>query len=427
MYGSPVAPRALNLMVPVSPFKHGEDDPDLDHLDHRQQQQQQQMSAGLLRYRSAPSSLLGEVCDDLIHLRPSGSETEALFTRLVVPPDLRDQIGGKPSAAGGAAAATTGFTPEMERGDPEAARRHSGGLSSPASEMVYQARQQRHLPGHGCAAAAAAAVDGSYRVASTMAMEGEEEKGGVNSSNLVRHSSSPPGLFSHLMVENGYAVLGGMGGYPPGTCSTGEATLADGRFRGQISLPSRQSSSSGFMSQISEIEADNVGGSSPEDGGLGNGVGAARAFIPSFPVASWDNPSVQSDTFSGLRRRASDPLEAQIGDVGCHVPGLSHHLSLPKTSSEMAAILQFQDAIPCKIRAKRGFATHPRSIAERVRRTRISERMRKLQELVPNMDKQTNTADMLDLAVEYIKDLEKQVKSLSESSANCTCSNKEKP
>lgn len=50
--------------------------------------------------------------------------------------------------------------------------------------------------------------------------------------------------------------------------------------------------------------------------------------------------------------------------------GLAHQFSLPKTSSEMAAIekfLQFQDAVPCKIRAKRGCATHPRSIAERVR------------------------------------------------------------
>jgi hypothetical protein len=99
--------------------------------------------------------------------------------------------------------------------------------------------------------------------------------------------------------------------------------------------------------------------------------------------------------------------------------GLTHQFGLPKTSSEMAAIekiLQFQDAVPCKIRAKRGCATHPRSIAERVRatsivlafqslgclfcaeqsvdllltqvrRTKISERIRKLQELVPNMDK----------------------------------------
>lgn len=44
-------------------------------------------------------------------------------------------------------------------------------------------------------------------------------------------------------------------------------------------------------------------------------------------------------------------------------------MSLPKTSAEMAAVeklLHFQDVVPCKVRAKRGCATHPRSIAERV-------------------------------------------------------------
>lgn len=49
---------------------------------------------------------------------------------------------------------------------------------------------------------------------------------------------------------------------------------------------------------------------------------------------------------------------------------LSHHLSLPTSSAELSAmenLLQFQDSVPCRIRAKRGFATHPRSIAERVR------------------------------------------------------------
>lgn len=44
--------------------------------------------------------------------------------------------------------------------------------------------------------------------------------------------------------------------------------------------------------------------------------------------------------------------------------------SLPQTSLEMATVeklLQMQpDSVPCKIRAKRGCATHPRSIAERV-------------------------------------------------------------
>lgn len=78
--------------------------------------------------------------------------------------------------------------------------------------------------------------------------------------------------------------------------------------------------------------------------------------------------------------------------MGNQVDTLSHHMSLPRKSSEMFVmenLHQFPDSsIPSSsIRAKRGCATHPRSVAERVRRTRISERMKKLQELVPNTDK----------------------------------------
>ncbi|CAA0812717.1 Transcription factor bHLH130 [Striga hermonthica] len=106
----------------------------------------------------------------------------------------------------------------------------------------------------------------------------------------------------------------------------------------------------------------------------------------------------------------------------------SHHLlSVPKTKAHdqtdaKKKLLHFEDTVPCKVRAKRGCATHPRSIAERVRRTRISERIRKLQDIVPNMDKQTTTAKMLDFAVEYIKDLQKQYKALIETRASCKCS-----
>ncbi|GKV35210.1 hypothetical protein SLEP1_g43512 [Rubroshorea leprosula] len=86
---------------------------------------------------------------------------------------------------------------------------------------------------------------------------------------------------------------------------------------------------------------------------------------------------------------------------------------------DMERILE--DSVPCRIRAKRGCATHPRSIAERVRRTRISDRIRKLQELVPNMDKQTNTADMLEEAVEYVKHLQRQIEELREHQRKCQC------
>ncbi|KAJ0232773.1 Transcription factor bHLH80 [Hirschfeldia incana] len=84
-----------------------------------------------------------------------------------------------------------------------------------------------------------------------------------------------------------------------------------------------------------------------------------------------------------------------------------------------------EDSVPCRVRAKRGCATHPRSIAERVRRTRISDRIRRLQELVPNMDKQTNTADMLEEAVEYVKALQSKIQELTEQQGRCICKPKE--
>ncbi|KAJ4874070.1 Transcription factor bHLH69 [Raphanus sativus] len=65
-----------------------------------------------------------------------------------------------------------------------------------------------------------------------------------------------------------------------------------------------------------------------------------------------------------------------------------------------------------KVRARRGQATDPHSIAERLRRERIAERMKSLQELVPNGNK-TDKASMLDEIIDYVKFLQLQVKVLS--------------
>jgi hypothetical protein len=67
--------------------------------------------------------------------------------------------------------------------------------------------------------------------------------------------------------------------------------------------------------------------------------------------------------------------------------GSSSSLDLAGMDKYMQAAQQQQDGVAFKVRAKRGCATHPRSIAERERRTRISDKLRKLQDLVPNMDK----------------------------------------
>lgn len=65
------------------------------------------------------------------------------------------------------------------------------------------------------------------------------------------------------------------------------------------------------------------------------------------------------------------------------------------------------------VRARRGQATDNHSLAERVRRERISERMRVLQALVPGCDKVTGKALILDEIINYVQSLQNQVEFLS--------------
>ncbi|GAV72743.1 HLH domain-containing protein [Cephalotus follicularis] len=300
---------------------------------------------------------------------------------------------------------------------------------SNGSQMIYQNQQASALQSHN-SMSVGHTMESTFGVMNSMSMENpmQSKMGTRNGSNLVGQHSSPAGLFSNLGVDNGFNLsFGARNG------TNGDASPSTVRFSSHMNFSSGPSSSSRLMAQIGDIGHETIGASSPETGDLHNINGGNGHYFPNFQTNSWHETSFSGqkrardddgNTFSGL-----NALENQSGNSGRCSTGLIHHLSLPKTSAEMAAVekyLQFQGSVPCKIRAKRGFATHPRSIAERVRRTRISERMRKLQELFPNMDKQTNTADMLDLAVEYIKDLQKQVKTLTDSKAKCTCSSKQK-
>ncbi|GLJ19580.1 hypothetical protein SUGI_0354150 [Cryptomeria japonica] len=72
---------------------------------------------------------------------------------------------------------------------------------------------------------------------------------------------------------------------------------------------------------------------------------------------------------------------------------------------------QKQDYI--HVRARRGQATDSHSLAERVRREKISERMKYLQDLVPGCNKVTGKAVMLDEIINYVQSLQRQVEFLS--------------
>ncbi|XP_078447370.1 transcription factor bHLH49-like [Wolffia australiana] len=65
------------------------------------------------------------------------------------------------------------------------------------------------------------------------------------------------------------------------------------------------------------------------------------------------------------------------------------------------------------VRARRGQATDSHSLAERVRREKISQRMKFLQDLVPGCNKVTGKAVMLDEIINYVQSLQRQVEFLS--------------
>ncbi|KAK8364342.1 hypothetical protein V6Z12_A03G223900 [Gossypium hirsutum] len=65
------------------------------------------------------------------------------------------------------------------------------------------------------------------------------------------------------------------------------------------------------------------------------------------------------------------------------------------------------------VRARRGQATDSHSLAERVRREKISERLKYLQNLVPGCNNITGKAGMLDEIINYVQSLQHQVEYLS--------------
>ncbi|XP_068307040.1 transcription factor bHLH80-like [Pyrus communis] len=218
---------------------------------------------------------------------------------------------------------------------------------------------------------------------------GEVSRGG---GGLGRFSSAPATWLEALLEEDEEDPL------KPTQCLT--ELLADNTPCTTVD-PALYEAADGYLSRQHSSPADfNVGGGG--SGGYFSGFG-----IPGhLDLASSSSLSPNSSSSSANKRVREQHQFSSDSHVKVEEGGL-------------------EDSVSCRVRAKRGCATHPRSIAERVRRTRISDRIRKLQELVPNMDKQTNTADMLDEAVEYVKFLQKQIQELLEDQRRCKCIAKE--
>lgn len=165
--------------------------------------------------------------------------------------------------------------------------------------------------------------------------------------------------------------------------------------------------------------------------------------LPSFEGVSSLSPGLGQDTKGGFGFRGGEYIDNDLYAVESHSSNLSASLSsmdtfgLPnyplssfasgpqtmRTSVGLQSLSQITSTTPPgesngtgkpRVRARRGQATDPHSIAERLRREKIADRMKSLQELLPNTNK-TDKASMLDEIIEYVKFLQLQVKVLSTS------------
>ncbi|CAN6278903.1 unnamed protein product [Urochloa humidicola] len=150
---------------------------------------------------------------------------------------------------------------------------------------------------------------------------------------------------------------------------------------------------------------------------------------------NFEDLQISQKEFSSLHHlNLSSLVSGQLSSF--NATGVVHN---PKQSNEVSSGKNGLNAAPCmarsevpngsgiagngapkpRMRARRGQATDPHSIAERLRREKISDRMKNLQELVPNSNR-TDKASMLDEIIDYVKFLQLQVKVLSMSRLGAT-------
>ncbi|KAG8098032.1 hypothetical protein GUJ93_ZPchr0013g37783 [Zizania palustris] len=149
------------------------------------------------------------------------------------------------------------------------------------------------------------------------------------------------------------------------------------------------------------------------------------------------NIQMSDDHCSGVRKRkgiddsiallnpsASSSRMQNVGDQQTEVSSQPERISVEEGNQNSSSKMQSkegssdgdgtkEDYVHVHVQAKQGQATNSHSLAERLRRKKISERMKLLQDLVPGCSKITGKAVMLDEIINYVQSLQRQVEFLS--------------
>ncbi|XAR55963.1 hypothetical protein NMG60_11036226 [Bertholletia excelsa] len=159
--------------------------------------------------------------------------------------------------------------------------------------------------------------------------------------------------------------------------------------------------------------------------------GTAGQEEPSMLGGGTDEPSSSKGLESKKRKRSDQDnqrdqvkedvqtpgetakVNTEIQQKGDPVPTLTPNKSGNKHGKQGSQASDSTKEEYIHVRARRGQATNSHSLAERIRREKISERMKFLQDLVPGCSKVTGKAVMLDEIINYVQSLQRQVEFLS--------------
>lgn len=161
----------------------------MDSNTHDNYLPQHQPCSGLLRFRSAPSSVLANFMETEAEVSADsdanktnfteGSDSERLITRFL-------NYG-------------------TSNTDSIAMKRVSSNSHSQAQQQGYSASLPPHYPRQSLSPTAMDDDDGSYGLVGSMAKD-HDVQSKTGNPIIIRQSSSPAGLFSHLSVQNGIVL-----------------------------------------------------------------------------------------------------------------------------------------------------------------------------------------------------------------------------
>lgn len=220
----------------------------------------------------------------------------------------------------------------------------------------------------------------------------------------------------HFPVDSGFIERAARS-----SCFIGGGMMGGGAF-GAADQPMNNAFSGASEALLDHQRKDGNEKAEPELAGNGH------EEVPSLEAAGGDCSSKGSD--SKKRRRPSEVMgtdQVQSSNLPADSANESVHSKDKGEESSPAAAMttgkskgkgakessESHKEEYIHVRARRGQATNSHSLAERLRREKISERMKLLQDLVPGCSKVTGKAVMLDEIINYVQSLQRQVEFLS--------------